>query len=88
MVIGQDNIIKEILAERSKIIFPPLDIKLGLEMIQRFLGNFKDENYNDLVQNCLNSLHNLGCNMSIKVHFLFSHISDSFLISCDHTVQK
>ena len=30
MVIGQDNIIKETLVERSKIIFPPLHIKLGL----------------------------------------------------------
>ena len=30
MVIGQDNIIKETLVERSKIIFLPLHIKLGL----------------------------------------------------------
>jgi len=30
MVIGQKNIIKEPLIERSKIIFPPLHIKLGL----------------------------------------------------------
>jgi len=47
---------------------------LFVAMIQRFLGNFKDENYKDLVQNCLNSFHNLGCNMSIQVHFLFSYI--------------
>ena len=45
MVIRQDNIIKETLVERSEIIFPPLHIKLGLEMIQRFLGNIKDDYY-------------------------------------------
>ena len=30
MVISQDNTIKETLVEKSKIIFPPLHIKLGL----------------------------------------------------------
>jgi len=45
-------------------------------MIQKYLGNVKDEYYKDVVQNCLNSYRNLGCNMSIKVHFLFSHIEN------------
>jgi len=45
-------------------------------MIQRFLGNVKDEYYKDVVQNGRNSNRNLGCNISIKVHFLFSHIEN------------
>jgi len=45
-------------------------------MIQKFLRNVKDEYYKDVVQNCLNSYRNLGYNMSIKVHFLFSHIEN------------
>ena len=35
MVIGQDNIIKETFVERSKIIFPPLCIKL--ELMKQFV---------------------------------------------------
>ena len=45
-----------------------------VEMTQKFLGNFKDENYKEIVQNCLNNFRIMGCNMSIKVHFLFNHV--------------
>ena len=30
MVVGEENVIREILVERDKIILPPLHIKLGL----------------------------------------------------------
>ena len=40
-----------------------------VEMTQKFLGNFKDENYKEIVQNCLNNFRIMDCNMSIKVHF-------------------
>jgi len=50
--------------------------KSFVEMIQNILGNVKDKYYKDVVQNCLNGYRNLGCNMSIKVHFLFSHIGN------------
>jgi len=45
-----------------------------VELTKKFLGNYKDECYQDIIQNCLDSFHSLGCNMSVKVHFLFSHL--------------
>ena len=41
---------------------------------KNFLGNNKARKYADLVKNMLTSLRNLGCNMSIKMHYLFSHM--------------
>ena len=40
-----------------------------------FLRNTKTANYKDLVETLLDSFHALGCNMSIKVHFLKSHLN-------------
>lgn len=42
-----------------------------VEVVQHFLGNHKAENYIELVENML------GCNMSIKGHYLHSQ-SDRF----------
>ena len=39
-----------------------------------FLGNIKDPNYEQIVEDMLHSFKNLGCNMSVKVHFLHSHL--------------
>ena len=39
-----------------------------------FLGNRKAENYKDIVQKVLDNFQALGINMSIKVHFLHSHL--------------
>ena len=47
-------------------------------VVKNFLGNKKAENYKDLIQTLLKNFHRLGCNMSIKVHFLNSHL-DKFL---------
>lgn len=44
------------------------------EVVEKFLGNNKDPKYRDLVKKMLNSFKKLGCNMSIKIHFLHSHI--------------
>ena len=44
-----------------------------ISVVKNFLGNGKAENYKDVVETMLQSCHNLGCNMSIKVHFLKSH---------------
>jgi len=41
---------------------------------QNFLGNSKASNYAKLVTNMLTAFGNLGCNISIKMHYLFSHI--------------
>ena len=42
---------------------------------KNFLGNKKAQNYENLVSNVLSAFHHLGCKMSIKVHFLFSHLN-------------
>lgn len=43
-------------------------------VVQNFLGNHKADNYEELVQQMLLNFKNLGTNMSIKVHFLHSHL--------------
>lgn len=45
------------------------------------LGNKRDENYVTLVENMLSSYQALGCNMSLKIHFLHSHL-DYFPYNC------
>ena len=44
---------------------------------QNFLGNKKAENYEEIVKELLMSLLDLRCRMSIKIHYLYSHL-DSF----------
>ena len=48
--------------------------KSFVELINNFLGNVKSENYVIIVQTCLENFRILGCNMSIKLHFLFNHL--------------
>ena len=48
--------------------------KAFVSVVKKFLGNEKAENYKDVVETMLQSYHNLGCNMSITVHFLNSHL--------------
>jgi hypothetical protein len=48
---------------------------------KNFLGNIKAENYKDLVAQLLLCYQNLGCNMSLKIHFLDSHL-DYFPENC------
>ncbi|GFU20210.1 uncharacterized protein TNCV_3393351 [Trichonephila clavipes] len=43
-------------------------------VVTGFLGNKKDPNYKALVAELLQNYKILGCNMSIKVHFLHSHL--------------
>lgn len=45
-----------------------------VSVMQNFLGNKKSENYIELVEDLLLQLKNMGCNMSIKLHFLHSHL--------------
>jgi hypothetical protein len=47
-----------------------------------FLGNNKAETYKELVENLLLSYQKLGCNMSLKMHFLHSHV-DYFPENCE-----
>jgi hypothetical protein len=46
-----------------------------------FLGNNKADNYQELVEDLLLSYEELGCNMSLKIHFLHSHM-DFFPENC------
>ena len=43
-------------------------------VMKNFLGNNKARNYAELVNNMLTAFRNLGCNMSTKMHYLFSHV--------------
>ena len=45
-------------------------------IVKGFFGNKNAANYKDLVETLANSFHALGCSMSIKVHFLKSHLSE------------
>ena len=40
-----------------------------------FLGNHKSENYEQKIDKMLQNYKNLGCNMSLKIHFLHSHLN-------------
>ena len=39
-----------------------------------FLGNHKAANHQDVVQDLLTSYEAMGCNMSLKIHFMESHL--------------
>ena len=43
-------------------------------VVKEFLGNKKAANYKELVAELLESYRLLGCNMSIKVHYLKNHL--------------
>lgn len=44
------------------------------KVVQKFLGNTKDPEYRTIVQRMLTAYKAQGCKMSLKVHFLHSHI--------------
>ena len=43
-------------------------------VMKNFFGNNKARNYAELVNNMLTTFRNLGCNMSVKMHYLFTHM--------------
>lgn len=43
-------------------------------VVKGFLRNTKDKNYDSLVKNMLENYRKFGCNMSLKIHFLYSHL--------------
>jgi len=46
-----------------------------------FLGNHKAADYQDIVQDLLTSHKAMGCNMSLKIHFLKSHLSNKIVLA-------
>jgi hypothetical protein len=43
-------------------------------IVKNFLGNKKADNYTQLVEDMLFHFNRLGCNISVKVHYLHSHL--------------
>jgi len=43
-------------------------------VVKNFLGNLKAPNYREIVGELLQSYQDMGCNMSLKIHFLDSHL--------------
>lgn len=43
-------------------------------VVENFLGNHKSPNYREIVGDLLHSYKRMGCNMSLKIHFLDSHL--------------
>jgi len=43
-------------------------------VVEVFLGYRRAQNYEELVNNLLQSYQKLGCNMSLNIHFLQSHL--------------
>ena len=43
-------------------------------VVSNFLGDKKASNYKELVKELVDSYHALGCNMSIKIHYLRDHL--------------
>ena len=54
----------------------------GAYLVKNFLGNNKAVNYKELIEKMLKCYHEIGFNMSIKVHFRDSHL-DKFPDNCD-----
>jgi hypothetical protein len=44
------------------------------EVVKKFLGDIKDLLYKEIVRNMLDKFKLLGCNKSLKFHFLASHL--------------
>ena len=45
-----------------------------VKVVNNFLGNYHADNYTDLVENMLKAYEKMGCRMSLKMHFLHSHL--------------
>lgn len=58
------------------------------EVVKKFLGNNKDPEYRQIVMKILTNFKNLDSNMSIKIHFLHSHIDffreNLFVVNEEH----
>lgn len=78
--VGQQirNLMKDNAFERT---MNPVEKKAWVsfkEVVAGFLGNKKDLNYKAMVKTMLQNFVKLGCNISVKLHFLHLHI-DFFL---------
>ena len=56
-------------------------------VIHGFLGNKREDNYTQLITRLLQKYHQLKCKMSLKIHFLYSHL-DFFPPNCGAVSDK
>ncbi|KAI6651376.1 hypothetical protein LOD99_5343 [Oopsacas minuta] len=69
---GMPNVTHNPIVSRDKIVFPPLHIKLGL--MKQFVKGLNPDNEAFLHLVYTFPALSYGCNMSTKVHFLYSHL--------------
>ena len=50
-------------------------------VVQNFLGNNKVENYSEFMNRMLHVFRDLGCNVSIKLHFLNNHLDQGLWVT-------
>jgi len=72
----KDQQFEAVLSDKQKAAWQSFE-----KVLNGFLGNFKAANFRELVQDMMDSYEQLGCNMSLKMHFLFSHL-DFFPLNC------
>lgn len=65
----KDNIFKEKLSDLEKSAWESF-----IKVTQNFLGNHRSNDYESIVEELLSTYKALGCNMSLKIHFLHSHL--------------
>ncbi|KAK9891777.1 hypothetical protein WA026_016575 [Henosepilachna vigintioctopunctata] len=67
------------LLKKNVMTEPEKNARLAFKSIVKdFLGNTRAaQNYIEIVQQLSESLKKLGCNMSIQLHFLHNHLSNS-----------
>ena len=56
--------------------------KASVDVIECFLGSHRAENYQNIISNLLQKYKEMGCRMSLELHFLSSHF-DFFPPSLD-----
>ena len=70
--------IRKVIAHRhfeELLIGKDLDAWMGFKsVVVNFLGNYRSNDYAAIVRQCIVAYRNMGCNMSLKIHMLDSHL--------------
>jgi len=78
----KDQQFEAVLSDKEKAAWQSFE-----KVLNGFLGHFKASDFRELVQDLMDSYEQLGCNMSLKMHFLFSHL-DFFPLNCGDVSNK
>jgi hypothetical protein len=74
--VGPD-IRKLILNEMFETTMSNVEREAGLalkDVVSKFTRNYRDQNYKNIINHMQDKFKELGCNMSLKVHLLDSHL--------------